>query len=122
MSAGDSPSSKPDDMLFVYSPSEQGDGYRVVRKRADSVEVGEIRAVQEGRPIHGEVVKLTPRPEHERLFNVDVLLPAHDKGDENDRSSDKAAGRSGPAQVATDAYRANWEAIFGGGRGSSDLN
>ncbi|WP_437580165.1 hypothetical protein [Sorangium sp. So ce887] len=35
---------------------------------------------------------------------MEVLLPAPHGAD---------APRSGPAQVATDAYRSNWEAIFG---------
>lgn len=105
MSAEQEPSSKPSkDVLFVHSPSEKGDGFRVIRKRDDAIELGEIRAVQEGRPIHGEVVRLTPRAEHEQLFDVDVLVPGQQK---------PAEARSGPAQVATDTYRANWEAIFG---------
>jgi hypothetical protein len=94
-----------EDVVFVHSPIESGSGYRVIRKREDTIEVGEIRAVEEGRPLHGDLVRLRPRAEHERLFDVEVLL---------DRP--KAAGepvRSGPAQVATDAYRTNWEAIFG---------
>jgi hypothetical protein len=97
---------KTDDVVFVHSPTEKGDGFRVVRKRADTIEVGEIRALQEGRPVHGEVVKLSPREEHGQLFDVDVLLPAP--------AGDRAeASRSGPPQVATDAYRKNWDAIFG---------
>ena len=54
--------------------------------------------------MHGDVVRLSQRPEHERLYNVEVLVKS---------SSAPEAPRSGPAQVATDRYRANWEAIFG---------
>ena len=110
MSAEDQPKpkeekpDKADDVVFVHSPTEKGDGFRVVRKRADTIEVGEIRALQEGRPVHGEVVKLSPREEHGQLFDVDVLVPAVDRAE---------ASRSGPPQVATDAYRKNWDAIFG---------
>ena len=32
--------SKPTDLLFVHSPTERGDGFKVVRMREDSVEVG----------------------------------------------------------------------------------
>jgi hypothetical protein len=97
--------SKPADVLFVHSPTPQGDGFRVLRLREDAVEVGEIRGVEEGRPIHGEVVKLTPREDHKQLFNVDVLVPGPKRL--------PSEARSGPPQVATDAYRENWRAIFG---------
>jgi hypothetical protein len=102
------PDPKPEpkqDIVFVHSPTEQGDGLRVIRKREETIEVGELRRIQEGQPIHGEVVKLNRREEHERLFDVEVLVP---------REEIEARGsRSGPAQVATRAYRDNWETIFG---------
>src|SRR5262249_18600409 len=96
-----------EDVVFVHSPAEEGQGFRVIRKREDSIEVGEIRAVQEGRPLQGELVKLKPRKEHDRLFDVEVLV-----------SREEGQGRAprahaGPAQVAAEAYRANWELIFG---------
>ncbi|MCK6588946.1 MAG: hypothetical protein HUU21_27020 [Polyangiaceae bacterium] len=104
---------KADDVVFVHSPTEKGDGFRVVRKRADTIEVGEIRALEEGRPVHGDVVRLSPREEHAQLFDVDVVVPA---------PSPAEASRSGPPQVATDAYRRNWDAIFGAPPESSKLN
>jgi hypothetical protein len=94
-----------EDVVFVHGPTESGAGFRVIRKREDAIEVGELRAIEEGRPVHGDVVRLRPRSEHGLLFDVEVLV-----------EGPKAAGeptRSGPAQVATDAYRTNWEAIFG---------
>lgn len=93
-------------MVFVHSPSESGDGYRVIRKRDDSIELGEIRAVQEGKPLQGDLVKLSPRAGNDRLFDVEVLV-------KREELPGGVAPRSGPAQVATDAYRAGWEAIFG---------
>jgi hypothetical protein len=92
------------DVVFVHSPLEEGDGFRVIRRRDDAIELGELRSVQEGRPIHGEMVRLCPRKEHERLFDVEVLVP---------KPEPAASQRSGPAQVATHAYRQNWESIFG---------
>jgi hypothetical protein len=100
-----------EDMVFIHSPSESGEGYRVIRKREDQIEVGEIRPVEEGRPLHGDVVRLRPREEHDRLFDVEVLVEAP-----------RELRRSGPAQVATDAYRSNWDAIFGQRDGSGALN
>jgi hypothetical protein len=99
--SGSEPPRPKEDVLFVHSPVEGGEGYRVIRKREDTIEIGEMRAVQEGKPLQGELVKLTPRQEHERLFDVEVMV------------SRQELGHAGPAQVATDAYRANWEAIFG---------
>lgn len=100
-SEGDPP--RKEDVVFVHGPAEGGDGYRVIRKRDDAIEIGEMRAAQEGRPLQGELVRLKPRSESERLFDVEVLV-----------SREELAGaRSGPAQVATESYRANWEAIFG---------
>lgn len=114
-SDGDSPAK---DVVLVHSPSDSGEGYRVVRLRDSSVEVGEIRSMREGAPIHGEVVKLTPRKEHERLFDVEVLVPRADAA-----TPALPDGRTGPAQVATAAYRTNWEMIFGGeGEGSGPAN
>ncbi|WP_437959928.1 hypothetical protein WME76_09940 [Sorangium sp. So ce119] len=92
------------DVVFIHSPVEQGEGFRVIRSREDRIEIGELRPTEHGRPLTGELVKLTQRSEHARLFDVEVLLPAQ-RGSE--------AARSGPAQVATDTYRSNWEAIFG---------
>lgn len=96
---------KKEDVVFVHSPAEDGEGYRVIRKREDAIEIGEMRAVQEGRPLHGELVKLKPRKESERLFDVEVLASREELG--------QGLGHAGPAQVATEAYRDGWEAIFG---------
>lgn len=90
------------DLLFVHSPTPKGDGYRVIRAREDRVEFGEMSDVKEGEPLRGEVVRLKKRPEDERLFDVDVVVPREET----------ARPHAGPAKVATDAYRANWEAIF----------
>ena len=95
-----------DDVVFVHSKADSGEGFRVIRKRADVLEVGEIRPVQEGKPLQGEVVKLSPRKDHEQLFDVEVLVSKEEALGATRRST-------GPAQVATAAYRSNWDAIFG---------
>jgi hypothetical protein len=106
MSSDGDPPAK--DVVLVHSPSDSGEGYRVLRLRDSNLEVGEIRSMREGAPIHGEVVKLSPRKEHERLFDVEVLVPRPEA------TPALPDGRTGPAQVATAAYRTNWELIFGG--------
>jgi hypothetical protein len=89
---------------MIHSPHDDGQGYNVLRMRDGSVELGAIRNIREGAPIHGDVVSLTQRKEHDRLYNVETLVKAP-------RPSEPS--RHGPAQVATDKYRTNWEQIFG---------
>jgi hypothetical protein len=92
------------DVLLV-GPETEGGGHAVLRRREERLELGELRAVREGQPLApGEMVRLTKRPEHARLFDVDVLA---------DLRTPAPEGRSGPPQVASDAYRAGWEMIFG---------
>jgi hypothetical protein len=112
MSEGEPPRPK-EDMVFVHGPAEHGEGLRVIRKREESIEIGEIRPVQEGRPLQGDLVKLKPRQDHGRLFDVEVLVA-------RDELPGAALGHAGPAQVATDTYRSNWDAIFGS-RGEPEL-
>ena len=119
-------SDRDDDVVLLHSPTESGDGIRVVRKRKDAIEVGELRPMKEGQPIHGEVVKLTARPEHDMLFDCEVLVPSQGRGDVPTSESAPAASakpetpeptralsHKGPPRVSSDAYRGGWEAIFG---------
>lgn len=78
-------------------------GFRVLRQREDRVEVGELRGLEPGRPLTGEVVKLHPTERHERLFECETLHEA--------ATTPRIA--SGPPQVANKQYRRNWEQIFG---------
>ncbi len=119
MSRDPAPPPPKQDVVFVHSPSEEGEGLRVIRKREDTIEVGEIRPVQEGKPLHGELVKLKPRKDHDRLFDVEVLASREEL------RQPAALPHAGPAQVATDTYRENWDTIFGaragGGTGRGEL-
>ncbi len=89
---------------MLHSPHDDGQGYNVLRVRDGSLEMGAIRNIREGAPIHGDIVSLSQRKEHERLYNVEVLMK---------NPAQPEAPRHGPAQVATDKYRTNWENIFG---------
>lgn len=95
------------DVVLIGGPTENEGGFHVLRRREDTIELGEVRALKEGQPIHGEVVRLHAREDNERIFNVEVLVPSSQK-------APKSLGR--PAQIATDDYRRNWEAIFGARR------
>lgn len=100
-----SPSEAAPDLLYVHSRCEAGEGFNVVRQRQDRVEIGELREVREGKPVMGEVVRLSQREGQERLFDVEVLYDGA-----------KSARRQavGPARISSNAYRDNWDAIFGG--------
>jgi len=101
--------SQPRDVLFVRGTSEDGHGLSVLRFSDDQISAGELREARDGQPIMGELVSLTQRGEHERLFDVSVLArgpvaPSRDR---------PALHAKGPANVASDAYREGWENVFG---------
>lgn len=96
------PQSKPvDDVVLVHAPTDDGKGFHVLRKRGDTLAAGEVRPVEEGKPLSGELVRLVPREQTPALCDVEVLY------------APEAADSKGPAQVATDEYRAGWAAIWG---------
>jgi hypothetical protein len=121
-----------EDVVLVHGVSETGDALRVIRKREDRIEVGEMRVPVEGRPLQGDLVRLKQRAEGAPIFDVEVLVSKDDvarprasvahpdarprAGVDDDDAGPKRAG-TGPANVATEAYREGWEAIFGKKRG-----
>jgi len=133
MSEGEG-SGRKDDVVLLHSPTESGDGIRVLRKRDDTIELGELRPMREGQPIHGDVVRLTQRSEHAMLYDCEVMvpaqkpreLPAAEKAEKTEKvdaaSAPAAASHKGPARVTSEAYRGGWDAIFGGRRGSNQAN
>lgn len=111
--AGGQPRGASSDVVLIHGVTEDGDGLRVLRCRNDAIEAGAVHRLREGRPIHGELVRLKPRPEMPLLCDVEVDLAARDRSSGAD-SPQCAPARShgGPPQVATDVYRANWDAIW----------
>ena len=93
------PRTTTEDVVLVYGRSEDGGGYGVLRQRGGEIEAGTIRPLDEGKPIHGEVVQLKPREESPALFDVEVQHDAR-----------PSTGR--PAKVATEQYRKGWESIW----------
>lgn len=94
------------DLALVFGPSDDGQGFNVLRRRAGSeaVEAGTLRPLREGHAITGEVVQLQPRPEAPFLFDCET---------DEELSTPRAPSLVGPAQVATDEYRRGWDAIWG---------
>lgn len=93
-----------EDVVLLAGPSEDGKGTRVLRVKAGDVSIGEVRPVEEGKPLAGDVVKLTPRKEHPRVCDVETLYAA--------------PARKGPAKVSSSGFRANWDRVFGERRSS----
>lgn len=100
-------STEREDVVLV-GPEVDDDGPRrhaVLRYRRESgeegrVEVGELRAAEEGKPVLGELVRLRARGDSGRLFDVDV------------QAKGPLAERGGPPMVSSDAFREGWERTF----------
>jgi len=105
----DTPEPAKSDTLLIHGVSEDGRDLAVLRAREDRIEAGVVRRLKEGEAIHGELVKLKPRPEFPLLCDVEVELasPASKAA-----SAPRKLSHGGPAQVATPSYRANWDAIW----------
>jgi hypothetical protein len=95
------------DVAVVFGQDEHGT--HILRRRSEEapLEAGLLRPLREGKPIDGEVIRLTPRREGPMLFDVKTELP--------DPRSQRAT-TEGPAQVANEAYRRGWDAVWGGRR------
>lgn len=88
----------------------------VIRRRGDQLEAGALSPVREGQPIQGEVLSLRPRENCPLLCDVDVLYTPPSSPSPPKPAAQPAARatprRKGPAQVATDEYRDNWDSIW----------
>ena len=97
------------DVALIQGKTPDGEALRVIRKRRERIELALVKPLVEGVPITGEVVTLKPRPEFPLLCDVKVELPAPE-AEASDVATRPAHG--GPAQVATDRYRENWDRIW----------
>ena len=97
------------DVALVHRVTPDG-AVHVIRRRGDQLEAGALQPLREGMPIQGEVVSLRPRESFPLLCDVDVLYtpPAAS----TPKPAARPARRKGPAQVATDDYRDNWDSIW----------
>jgi hypothetical protein len=112
------PSRKPKDLVLIHGRTKDGTGLGVLRAREERLEIGTMRPLEEGKSIHGEVVKLTPRPEMPLLFDAETQYssPSDEppaKTDTAPQAKETGSGVGvGPPQVASEAYRRNWDAIW----------
>jgi hypothetical protein len=101
------------DVALIHGVTADGEGLNILRARGDRLELGAIRPLRDGAPITGEVVTLRPRPNFPALCDVEShFKPAEEASDRKEPALPALAARTGPAQVATDDYRRNWDAIW----------
>jgi hypothetical protein len=108
------------DVVLIHGRTDDQKGLKVLRARPEGVELGEVRPLEQGKPITGDVVQLAPRPDFPLLCDVKTELtvsqgtpgrsPAGARGSTEGSPATMARGR--PAKVTTDAYRMNWDAIW----------
>ena len=107
-----SPEPSSPDIALIHGVTPDG-GFQILRAKGDHIEFGAVRPLREGVPITGEVVKLRPRENCPVLCDVEVQLAAQKiPSDRQLPAADTSHARTGPAQVATDEYRKNWDAIW----------
>jgi hypothetical protein len=96
----------PADWAVVTGPTPDAKGARIVRFRGDEVQAGEVRPAADGAPLTAgqELVRMkpigasgVPAFEVESIYRQPAVEPAP---------------RKGPAQVANDTYRSNWDRVF----------
>ncbi|OQX69825.1 MAG: hypothetical protein B6A08_02800 [Sorangiineae bacterium NIC37A_2] len=108
------------DIVIVHGRTEDQQGLKVLRARPERVELGEVRPLKEGQAIFGDIVQLKPRAGAPWICDVETQFSYSQNRSGGEAPRESAPRHPGPARVATDAYRQNWDAIWN--RGSSDLN
>jgi hypothetical protein len=102
---------KSKDVVLIHGITGDGQGLAVVRQREERLEFGAVHPLKDGKPIHGELVRLKPRPECPLVCDVEVAMAPSEAAPQR-ASSGPASARKGPAQVASAEYRENWDAIW----------
>jgi hypothetical protein len=109
------------DVALVHKITAEGEVH-IIRRRGDQLEAGALQPLREGAPIQGEVVSLKPRPNFPLLCDVQTLYSPPRSAADADKPAARPARRKGPAQVATDTYRANWDSIWSNSKKNDALN
>ncbi len=121
-SANSSPPSPSGDVALVHRVTPDG-AVHIIRRRGDQLEAGALQPLREGAPIQGEVVSLRPRAEFPLLCDVETLyqppVAPQLSATPKTAAASPPARRKGPAQVATDEYRDNWDFIWSSKKPSS---
>lgn len=120
-SSGASPTGsaeKREDVVLLAGPTPDQRGVMVLRKRGERVELGEVRPLEQGKSLGGDLVKLVPRAGQPRVCDVETTFSVEERlsatrgaARESDRMVTRRA-HHGPPQVATQRYRDNWASIY----------
>ncbi len=107
----ESVASPPGDIALVVG--KDADGLHILRRRSQEapLEAGLLRPLREGKPIVGELISLTQRQDLPMVFDVKSELPA--TAGTPEPSPVERLAVEGPAQVASEAYRKGWDAVWG---------
>ena len=109
------------DVALLGGPTSDGKGVSILRARQGRLEAGEVRPLESGKPISGEVVSLKPRQSFPMICDVETHVAVPEGAAAKEAQGDVVRRRSGPAQVASDAYRENWETIYRGSKKEPEL-
>jgi len=88
-----------DDVALVIGATPARDKLAVLRKRGDKLEAALVEKAEEGKPLSGDLVRMTAR-EEPLLYDVETLYEAPQRSG------------SGPAKVTSDRYREGWDRLF----------
>lgn len=105
------PKKPSDDVALICGRTDDGKGLHVIRKRGAGLEAGVVQPLEEGKPIHGELVTLRQRGQTP-VCDVEVHYDATPKPAARETPSVASETRGHPAQVASDNYRKNWDSIW----------
>lgn len=100
------------DVALIHGVTPDGEGLKILRARGDRLELGAVRPLRDGAPITGEVVTLKPRSNFPALCDVETHFKPLETASDRQELPAAVVQRTGPAQVATDEYRRNWDAIW----------
>ena len=105
------------DIAVVCGKDAQG--LHILRRRSEDgpIEAAVAQPLTEGRPIRGEVISMRQREDVPFVFDVKTELDTSDVSE-----SPTSPSIDGPAQVATNSYRAGWDAIWGSRRAREPVN
>jgi hypothetical protein len=100
---------------MIVDRTDDEEGFHVLRRRGEEpVEVGTLRPLKEGQPIEGEVISLRPRKDVPYVYDVKTKVAAP--------RAQRRLTSAGPAQVASEEYRAGWDKIWGKRRSGDKPN
>ncbi|NRA31838.1 MAG: hypothetical protein HRU17_00720 [Polyangiaceae bacterium] len=101
------------DIAVAVAVTKDRQGLNILRRRNEQIEAATVRPLESGKPIHGEIVTLTPRAESPAIMDVETQYAPPET---------RISSEGRPAQIATDTYRKNWDTIWSRRSSNKQLN